>query len=67
MNYVLAICATLGIPVEIRSFYSAEHEEIMILYYIDNVEYHEDNVAEFIPFLSGYLSAMKMLDHLKPL
>lgn len=67
MNYIQSICATLGIPLDIRRFYSGEYEEVVILYYIDGVEYHEDNMEGFLAYLSGYLKAMKMLDCIKPL
>jgi hypothetical protein len=67
MEYIKSICATLGIPLDIRTFYSDEYEDVCVLYYIDGVEYNEENIEGFLAYLSGYLKALVMLDHLKPL
>lgn len=65
MMYIQSICATLSIPLDIRRSYSDEYEDVLILYYIDGVEYTE--VEQFMAYLSGYLKALKMLDCIKEL
>jgi hypothetical protein len=64
MEYIKSICATLDIPLDIRTFYSDAYEDVMVLYYIDGVEYSEENIEGFLAYLSGYLRAMKLIKEL---
>jgi hypothetical protein len=67
MQYIQSICTTLGIPLDIHRFYSEEYEDVCILYYIDGVEYDEENMEGFLAYLSGYLRALKTLNLIEEL